>query len=96
MSICHATSLQGVALERLSLGTSDAALILCENPQQKKNESRTFLLRRNVFCSDKKRINLNMADVTNPEEEIKQDEPEASVSSEIDETSQETPNGVKT
>ncbi|XP_037552948.1 myelin expression factor 2 [Nematolebias whitei] len=40
-----------------------------------------------------------MADVTNPEEEIKEEEEEeieASVLSEIDETSQETPNGVKT
>lgn len=37
-----------------------------------------------------------MADVANPEEEVKEEETEASVLSEIDETSQETPNGVKT
>lgn len=37
-----------------------------------------------------------MADVINTDEEPKQDENTASLPSETDETSQETPNGVKT
>lgn len=40
--------------------------------------------------------NLSMADVITADEEQKQEETTASVPSETDETSQETPNGVKT